>query len=96
MTSPVDYLMGASGTGQPSVVYPRLSFKPEAFFLMGSPIGKMITSIDLLLFILQEVIITGRVYYKTNRCIALYQLLEEIHKSHEENKRFVFRFGRYV
>lgn len=42
MTSPVDYLMGTSGTGQPSVVYPRLSFKPEALFLMGSPIGKMI------------------------------------------------------
>ncbi|XP_050727907.1 phospholipase DDHD2-like isoform X1 [Eriocheir sinensis] len=43
MTSPVDYLMGASGTGQPSVVYPRLSFKPEAFFLMGSPIAMFVT-----------------------------------------------------
>uniref|UniRef100_A0A0P4WBF1 DDHD domain-containing protein n=1 Tax=Scylla olivacea TaxID=85551 RepID=A0A0P4WBF1_SCYOL len=43
MTSPVDYLMGASGTGQPSVAYPKLSFKPEAFFLMGSPIAMFVT-----------------------------------------------------
>lgn len=43
MTSPVDYLMGASGTGQPSIVYPKLSFKPEAFFLMGSPIAMFVT-----------------------------------------------------
>ncbi|XP_069944243.1 SEC23-interacting protein isoform X4 [Cherax quadricarinatus] len=43
ITSPVDYLMGAAGTGQPSIVYPQISFKPEALFLMGSPIAMFIT-----------------------------------------------------
>ncbi|XP_045607701.2 SEC23-interacting protein isoform X2 [Procambarus clarkii] len=43
VTSPVDYIMGGAGTGQPSIVYPHISFKPEAFFLMGSPIAMFIT-----------------------------------------------------
>lgn len=43
VTSPVNYVMGGQGTGQPSITYPQISFKPDAFFLMGSPIGMFIT-----------------------------------------------------
>ncbi|XP_042209515.1 SEC23-interacting protein-like [Homarus americanus] len=43
ITSPVNYVMGAAGTGQPSVIYPKVNFNPEAFFLMGSPIAMFIT-----------------------------------------------------
>lgn len=35
----VEYIQGVSGTGRPSVVYPQLAFKPNAFIAMGSPIG---------------------------------------------------------
>ncbi|CAL4063463.1 unnamed protein product, partial [Meganyctiphanes norvegica] len=43
VTSSIDYVMGSAGTGQPSIVYPLLSFKPYAFFLMGSPLSMFIT-----------------------------------------------------
>lgn len=35
----VDYLLGTSGTGQPSVKYPVLNFEPNALFALGSPLG---------------------------------------------------------
>ena len=36
----VSYCIGPAGTGQLSVRYPRLDFKPTAFFALGSPIGE--------------------------------------------------------
>lgn len=32
-------VVGAAGTGQLSIIYPQLVFKPSAFFALGSPIG---------------------------------------------------------
>ncbi|XP_071549263.1 uncharacterized protein [Panulirus ornatus] len=43
ITSPVNYVMGGAGTGQPSIICPKLIFRPEAFFLMGSPLAMFIT-----------------------------------------------------
>lgn len=39
----VSYVMGAAGTGQPYIHYPQLSFHPQAFFALGSPIGMFVT-----------------------------------------------------
>lgn len=33
------HVKGAAGTGQLSLIYPQLVFKPMAFFALGSPIG---------------------------------------------------------
>ena len=38
-TSSVSFEIGNAGTGQPSIVYPQLSFHPQRAFLLGSPIG---------------------------------------------------------
>ncbi|XP_013776144.1 phospholipase DDHD2-like [Limulus polyphemus] len=35
----VNYHMGVAGTGQPSVIYPKLDFAPSCFFALGSPIS---------------------------------------------------------
>ncbi|XP_068228362.1 phospholipase DDHD2-like isoform X2 [Palaemon carinicauda] len=43
ISSPINYVMGGQGTGQPSLIYPKLIFKPEAFFLMGSPFAMFVT-----------------------------------------------------
>ncbi|XP_076058267.1 triacylglycerol hydrolase DDHD2-like isoform X1 [Oratosquilla oratoria] len=42
-TSQVDYVVGVAGTGQLSVVYPTICFKPDAFFLLGSPVAMFVT-----------------------------------------------------
>lgn len=39
----VTYMVGTAGTGQPSVVYPKLSFHPSCFFALGSPIAMFLT-----------------------------------------------------
>ncbi|XP_018322614.1 phospholipase DDHD2 isoform X4 [Agrilus planipennis] len=39
----ISYMMSAAGTGQPQLIYPRLSFQPKAFFALGSPIGMFVT-----------------------------------------------------
>ncbi|XP_051176595.1 SEC23-interacting protein-like isoform X2 [Leptopilina boulardi] len=39
----VSYVMGAAGTGQPYIHYPQLTFHPQAFFALGSPIGMFVT-----------------------------------------------------
>ncbi|XP_077292886.1 uncharacterized protein LOC143915940 [Arctopsyche grandis] len=36
------HVKGAAGTGQLSLVYPQLVFKPMAFFALGSPIGMFV------------------------------------------------------
>ncbi|XP_064113675.1 phospholipase DDHD2-like isoform X2 [Macrobrachium nipponense] len=43
ISSSINYVMGGQGTGQPSLIYPKLIFKPEAFFLMGSPYAMFVT-----------------------------------------------------
>lgn len=35
----VEFLLGPAGTGQPSVQYPKLDFKPNILYALGSPIG---------------------------------------------------------
>lgn len=35
----VEFLLGPAGTGQPSVKYPKLDFKPSILYALGSPIG---------------------------------------------------------
>ncbi|XP_056004599.1 phospholipase DDHD2-like isoform X2 [Ostrea edulis] len=35
----VEFLLGPAGTGQPSVRYPKLDFKPNTLYALGSPIG---------------------------------------------------------
>ncbi|XP_061185904.1 phospholipase DDHD2-like isoform X1 [Saccostrea echinata] len=35
----VEFLLGPAGTGQPSVKYPKLDFKPNTLYALGSPIG---------------------------------------------------------
>ena len=40
MTSSVNFEIGVAGTGQPSIKYPQLTFNPDAFFLLGSPVCK--------------------------------------------------------
>lgn len=35
----VEFLLGPAGTGQPSVQYPKLDFKPSILYALGSPIG---------------------------------------------------------
>ena len=37
------YVKGLSGIGEPSIVYPQLSFKPCCLFAIGSPIGLFLT-----------------------------------------------------
>jgi len=37
------YKKGQAGTGQPLVVYPKLNFKTECLFVLGSPIGLFLT-----------------------------------------------------
>lgn len=39
VTEDVKYSVGPAGTGQPSVEYPALCFKPAAFYALGSPIS---------------------------------------------------------
>eukprot|EP00094_Tigriopus_californicus_P012726 TCALIF_12302-PA protein Name:"Similar to SEC23IP SEC23-interacting protein (Homo sapiens)" AED:0.13 eAED:0.13 QI:0/0.5/0.33/0.66/1/1/3/249/1076 len=39
VTEEVKYSVGPAGTGQPSVEYPALCFKPAAFYALGSPIS---------------------------------------------------------
>lgn len=39
----VSYVMGTAGTGQPYIHYPQLTFRPGAFFALGSPIGMFVT-----------------------------------------------------
>lgn len=36
-------MMGPAGTGQPFISYPQLTFSPENFFALGSPIGVFVT-----------------------------------------------------
>ena len=43
LSKKVSYVMGAAGTGQPFINYPQLSFNPQAFFALGSPIGMFVT-----------------------------------------------------
>ncbi|XP_043268616.1 SEC23-interacting protein-like isoform X2 [Venturia canescens] len=43
LSKKVSYVMGAAGTGQPFINYPQLSFLPQAFFALGSPIGMFVT-----------------------------------------------------
>ncbi|XP_022287855.2 triacylglycerol hydrolase DDHD2-like isoform X2 [Crassostrea virginica] len=35
----VEFLLGPAGTGQPSVKYPKLNFRPSILYALGSPIG---------------------------------------------------------
>lgn len=46
----IDYRVGVSGTGQPFMNYPQLTFEPKNFFALGSPIGMFVTirGVDLL------------------------------------------------
>ena len=44
----MNFEIGVAGTGQPAIVYPQLSFQPQAFFMMGSPVGNFIYFIYLL------------------------------------------------
>ena len=37
VTSDVQYRIGPAGTGQPSVIYPKLDFEPVSFYALGSP-----------------------------------------------------------
>lgn len=39
----IDYRVGLSGTGQPLMNYPQLTFEPKNFFALGSPIGMFVT-----------------------------------------------------
>lgn len=39
----IDYRIGLSGTGQPLMKYPQLTFEPKNFFALGSPIGMFVT-----------------------------------------------------
>lgn len=39
----IDYRVGLSGTGQPLMKYPQLTFEPKNFFALGSPIGMFVT-----------------------------------------------------
>lgn len=39
----IDYRVGQSGTGQPLMDYPQLTFEPKNFFALGSPIGMFVT-----------------------------------------------------
>ncbi|XP_045541317.1 uncharacterized protein LOC106710674 [Papilio machaon] len=39
MCSDKKYVNGKAGTGQPTVKYPRLEFKPDALYALGSPIA---------------------------------------------------------
>jgi hypothetical protein len=39
----IDYRVGLSGTGQPLMQYPQLTFEPKSFFALGSPIGMFVT-----------------------------------------------------
>ena len=39
----IDYQVGVSGTGQPFMNYPQLTFEPKNFFALGSPIGMFVT-----------------------------------------------------
>lgn len=39
----IDYRVGISGTGQPFMTYPQLTFEPRNFFALGSPIGMFVT-----------------------------------------------------
>lgn len=39
----IDYRVGLSGTGQPLVNFPQLTFEPKNFFALGSPIGMFVT-----------------------------------------------------
>ena len=39
VTNSVQYRMGPAGTGQPSVIYPKLDFEPSSFYALGSPIA---------------------------------------------------------
>ena len=39
VTSDVQYRIGPAGTGQPSVIYPKLDFEPVSFYALGSPIA---------------------------------------------------------
>lgn len=39
----ISYLMGTVGAGQVKISYPHLSFLPNAFFALGSPIGMFVT-----------------------------------------------------
>lgn len=39
----IDYHVGLSGTGQPLMNYPQLTFEPKNFFALGSPIGMFVT-----------------------------------------------------
>jgi hypothetical protein len=39
----IDYRIGLSGTGQPLMKYPQLTFEPSSFFALGSPIGMFVT-----------------------------------------------------
>lgn len=38
--APVGLSIGQAGTGQQSIIYPQLLFKPRMFFAFGSPIGR--------------------------------------------------------
>lgn len=39
----ISYHVGMSGTGQPWMNYPQLTFEPKNFFALGSPIGMFVT-----------------------------------------------------
>lgn len=39
----VKFVRGASGTGQPFIDYPQLTFEPQHLFAVGSPIGLFLT-----------------------------------------------------
>ena len=39
----IDFRVGLSGTGQPLMNYPQLTFEPKNFFALGSPIGMFVT-----------------------------------------------------
>lgn len=39
----IDYNFSLSGTGQPLMKYPQLTFEPKNFFALGSPIGMFVT-----------------------------------------------------
>ena len=39
VTNSVQYRIGPAGTGQPSVIYPKLDFEPVSFYALGSPIA---------------------------------------------------------
>lgn len=43
LSKKISYVMGAAGTGQPFINYPQLTFPPQAFFALGSPIGMFVT-----------------------------------------------------